>query len=107
MHIKHELAERTLEPREPTLEYDKACARQLRGGIEIHLPERFAELEMLLRRETVASLGTEAVVLHIIACVLAVRSLRQRQVGNLRKRIVEFLRELLLLRLERRDFFFQ
>src|SRR5262249_56076288 len=73
-------------------------------GLEIHLPERFAEIEMLLRRKTVIALGAEAMVLDVVARILAVGHFGQRQVGDLRERVVERLRELLFFRLERRNF---
>src|SRR5262249_60093366 len=105
MHIEHELPERALESREATLQNHEARARQLRGGLEIHLPERFAEIEMLLRREAIVALGAEAMVLDVAAGGLAVRHFGrgQRHVGNLRERVVERLGELLFLRLEPRD----
>src|SRR6266566_1866009 len=59
MHIEHELPERAFEPCEAALQHHEARARQLRGGLEIHLPERLAEIEMLRRREPIFALGTE------------------------------------------------
>src|SRR6476646_10685284 len=104
MHVEHELPERALESREAALQHHEAGARQLRGGLEIHLPERLAEIEMLLRREAVVALGAEAMVLDVAAGALAGRHFRQWQVGDLRERVVELLGELLFFRLERRDF---
>ena len=52
VQVEHELPERALQPRKPLLQHHEARAGELRRGLEIHLPERFAELEMLLRRET-------------------------------------------------------
>src|SRR5262245_3951898 len=103
MHIEHELRKRALEPREATLQHHEACARQFRGGLEIHLPERLAEIEMLLWREAVIALGAEAMVLDVAARILAVRHFGQRHVRDLRKRVVERVGELLFFRLERRD----
>src|SRR5262249_31429647 len=98
-----ELPKRALEPREAALQHHEARARQLRSGLEIHLPEPLAEIEMLLRREAVIALGTEAMMLDVAAWVLAVRHFGQRQIGDLRERVVERLGELLFSRLERRD----
>ena len=89
MQIEHELPERALEPREPALQHDEARAGQFRGGLEIHLAERFAELEMLLRRERVIALRPEMVMLDVVVLVLAVGHLVERQVGNLRERLVQ------------------
>src|SRR5262249_48846788 len=102
VHIEHELSERTLEPCEAALQHHEARARQLRGGLEIHLPEPLAKIEMLLRREAIIALGAEAVMLDVAAWVLAVRHFGcgQRQIGNLRERVVERLGEPLFLRLE-------
>src|SRR5437879_1381099 len=99
--------ERALEPRERALEHHEARAGQLCRGLEVHLPQSFTEIEMLLRRESVIALGAETMVLDVIGCLLAVRHVLERQVGDLRQRVVELLRELLLFCLERRDFGFQ
>ena len=107
MHVEHELRERALEPRERALEHHEARAGQLGRGLEVHLPQSFTEIEMLLRRESVIALGAETMVLDVIGCLLAVRHVLERQVGDLRKRVLELLRELLLLCLERGDFGFQ
>ena len=56
VHVEHELPERALHARKPALEHDEARARQFRRGLEIHLAERFAQLEMLLGRERVVAL---------------------------------------------------
>ena len=105
MQIEHELSERTLEPRQTFLQDHEARAGKLRGRLEVHLAERLTEIEMLLGRKAVAVLGPEMMVLHIVVGVLAVRHVgrRKRQVRNLRERVVEFLRELLLLRFQRRN----
>ena len=89
VQVEHELPERALEPRQTLLQHDEARARELRGGLEIHLAERFAELEMLLGRERVIALRAELVVLDIAVLVLAVRHLGERQVGNCGERLLE------------------
>src|SRR5260370_1935367 len=58
---------------------------------------------MLLRGEAVVALSAEAMVLDVVAGVRAVRHFRQREIGDLRERVIEFFGELLFLRLERRD----
>ena len=95
------MSKRSFEPRQAALEHNKARARKLRGGFEVHLAERLAEFEMLLRRESIIALRPEMMVLDIGALVLAVRHLIERQIGNLRKRLVELRRKLLFLRFER------
>src|SRR5258708_14347821 len=62
---------------------------------------------MLLWRESIIAPGAETMMLNIVARVLTLRHVLQRQVGDLRGRVVELLRELLLFRLERGDFGFQ
>ena len=103
MQIEHELPKRAFEPCEAALQHNKARARKLRGGLEVHLAERLAEFEMLLGREAVIALRPEMMVLDIGALVLAVRHLIERQIGNLRERLVELRRKLLFLRFERRN----
>src|SRR5262249_21144794 len=100
VHIEHELPERALEPREAALQHHEARARQLRSGLEIHLPEPLAEIEMLLRREAVIALGTEAMMLDVAAWVLAVRHFGQRQIVDLRELVAERLGALLFFRLD-------
>src|SRR3954454_25092993 len=101
MQIEHELSKRSFKPREAALEHNKARARKLRGGFEIHLTERLAEFEMLLRREPEIALRPEMMVLHVGAFVRAIRHVVERQIGNLRNYLVELRRKLLFLRFER------
>ena len=89
MHIEHELAERAFEPRQAFLQNDKARAGQFRRGLEIHLAKRFAEIEMLLRRKGIIAPGAEAMMLDIVVGALAVGHFGERQIGNLRQRIVQ------------------
>src|SRR5882724_3974589 len=100
MQVEHELSERTLKPCETFFQDHEARAGKLRRGLEVHLVERLAEIEMLPGRKAVIALGPEMMVLDIVVDVLAVRHLgrRKRQVRDLRERVVELLRELLLLR---------
>ncbi len=104
VQVEHELPERALEPCETFFQDDEARAGKLRRGLEIHLAQRFAEIEVLLGRKAVAALRTEMMMLHIVVQILAVRHFgrRKRQVRNLRKRVLELLGELLLLRFQRR-----
>src|SRR5262249_32273066 len=107
MHVEHELRERALEPREAAHQYNKARARKLRSDFEIHLSEHLSEIEMLLRRESVVGLGTETMMLDVLCCIVAVGHVLKRQVGDLRERVIERVRELLFFRLERRNFGFE
>ena len=97
MHIEHELPERAFEPRQALLQHDKARAGQLRRGLEIHLAERFAEIEMLLRRERIIALRPETMMLDIVVLVLAVGHFVERQIGNFGQRFFELLGGRLLL----------
>src|SRR5262245_47932259 len=107
MHVEHELRERALEPRKAAHQYNKARARKLRCDFEIHLSEHLTEIEMLLRRESVVGLGTETMMLDVLCCIVAVGHVLKRQVGDLRERVIERVRELLFFRLERRNFGFE
>ena len=49
MQVEHELSQRPFEPRQRSFQDDESRAGELRRGLEIHQPERLAELEMLLR----------------------------------------------------------
>src|SRR5437763_410691 len=106
-HGVQELRERALESRNAGLEHHEARAGQLGRGLEVHLPQSFTEIEMLQRRESVVALDAETMVLDVVGCLLAVRQVLERQVGDLRERVLELLRELLLFCLERGDFGFQ
>src|SRR5262245_33098019 len=103
MNIEHELGQRTFEPRQTLLEHDEAGARQLGRDREIHLSERFAQVEMLLGLEAVVALGTEAVPLDISTLVVAVGHIVGRQVGKLGKPFLQAGFRLLGCRFERRD----
>src|SRR4029079_8723484 len=89
VQIEHELAEGALEPRQTLLQYDKARARQFRGKLEIHLFERFAQIEVLFRLECVVTLFAEHMMLDIAAGVGAIRHFVERRVGDLREFLVE------------------
>ena len=49
VEIEHELPDRALQPREAFFQHDEARAAQFRGGLEIHVAERAAEIVMRLR----------------------------------------------------------
>ncbi len=103
VQVEHELTERPLEPGKTLLENHKPRAGQFRRDFEIHLSQRFAELEMLLRNESVIPLRPELVVLHIGVLVEAVGDVVGRQIGDTRQRLFEFAGCLLLVRLQRRN----
>ena len=85
------MPERAFQPRQTFLQNDKARARQLGRGLEIHLAERFAEIEMLLGRKFQVWLLAEFVVLDIALLVGAVRHFIERRVRNGGENIVELL----------------
>src|SRR5262245_6096240 len=103
VQVEHELPERTFHPSETFFQHDEARAGELGGGLEVHLAETLAEIEMLLRLEAVIVLRPEAVMLDIAALVRAIRHLGQRQVRNPRQRLVELLGKRLGLVLQCRD----
>ena len=49
VHVQHEGGERPFQPRQRAGEHDEARAGELGRPLEIHEPERLADLEMLLR----------------------------------------------------------
>ena len=73
MDIEHELSERPLQPRETFFQNNKTRARQFGRSLEIHLAQRFAKLEVLLRRESVITFGAEAMMLDVVFFIFAVR----------------------------------
>ncbi len=91
MHIEHELAKRAFEPGKALFQNDKTRTGEFCGGLEIHLAERFAELEMLLRLERVVASCPEAMMLDVVVLVLAVGHVGERQVGYFRERVVQIL----------------
>ena len=82
MHVEHELPERALESGETSLQKDETRAGELCRDLEVHLTERFAEIEMLFWRERIIAFRPEMVVLDIVACVFSVGDIVKRQVGN-------------------------
>ena len=81
------ILDRPLEPRQSIFQHNEPRAGKLRRRLEIHLAERFAEIEMLLGREPVRALGAELVVLDIVVRIRAVRHIVGRQIRNLRERV--------------------
>src|ERR1700679_3881893 len=47
MQIEHERAQRPFQPRQRALQINKTRAGDLRGALEVHQAQRFAEVEML------------------------------------------------------------
>ena len=84
VHIEHELAERALEPRQTLLQDNKAGAGEFGRKLEIHLSERFAQIEVLLRLEYVISFFAKYVMLDVAACIGAIRHVIERRVRDLR-----------------------
>ena len=80
----------------------KRAPDSLRGGLEIHHAERFADLVMLLAAEGVRKvrLLAEAADLDIVVLVLAVRHVVERDVGNFEQRFLKRLDGSLLRRLQ-------
>ena len=89
VQVEHELPERAFKSRQAALEHDKTRTRKLRGGLEVHLAERLAQIEMLLRRESIVALRPKMMVLDVGALVLPIGHFIERQVWDLRERLVE------------------
>src|SRR5580704_15910919 len=100
VQIEHELPERAREPRQPTLKHNETGAGELGSSLEIHLAERLAEIKMLLGPKAVVSLGPKMMMLDVLARILAVRHLVERQIRYLRKRLFQSLGELPFLLLQ-------
>ena len=99
VYIEKKLTKRAFKPRQAFLQNDKARARKLRSSLEIHLAERFAEVEMLLGRKRVVALGAETMMLDVVLLVLAVGHFVERQIGNFGERIIQCFFGRLLLQL--------
>ena len=78
VQIEHELPDRTLQSCKALLQHDEARARQFRGGLEIHIAERTAEIVMRLWRKTVFARLAEHVMLNIAVFVDAIRHVVER-----------------------------
>ena len=88
MDIEHELAERAFEPGKALFQHDKTRAGKFGRGLEIHLAERFAKLEMLLWLERIVAPGPEMMALDVVVLVLAVGHVVERQIGDFGKCVV-------------------
>ena len=89
MQIEHELRDRAFETGESFLQDHEARARHARGGFEIHLAELLAEIEMLLRLEVDARLGTDTANFAIGLLVRAVGNFGRREVRDRREDFVD------------------
>ena len=78
VEIEHELPDRALQPREALLQHDEARTGQFRGGLEIHIAERAAEIVMRLWRKTVFAALAEHVTLHVAVLVDAIGHVVER-----------------------------
>src|SRR5438552_11216178 len=87
--VEHELRKRPLEPRERSLEHHEPGTGEFRRGLEIHQAERFAEIEMLLRLESVIALRAEAMMLDVVVGSRALGNVLERQIWNFRERVIE------------------
>ena len=81
VHIEHEGGERPLHARQRAREHDEARPRHARRALEVHAPERLADLEMLLHREVEASRLARAAQLEVGALVHALRHRLLGRVG--------------------------
>ncbi len=100
LKIEHELGERAFEPCQRALEHHETGARQFSRSLEIHQPQRLADLVMLLGRKIEVRLLPMAVTDDIGGFVRAVGHVIQRQVRQGRQRIVQSARNRPLLLLK-------
>ena len=91
MQIEHELAQAPLQPGERPFQHHEARPRDCGGKIEVHEPEPFADIEMLLRREGKLAYGPMFADLAIGAFVAALGYFIERNIGNFREHSVELL----------------
>ena len=91
MQIEHERRQRPLQPRQHALEHHEPRAGQLRRRLEVHQPERLADLEVLLGLVDAGKLRRlpDAAHLPVARLVGADRHILRRQVGDHRQRIVQ------------------
>src|SRR6202020_3514782 len=84
VQVEHELFERALEAGQPRLQNHETGAGHLRRGVEIHEAEPLADLEVLFGLKPLWKVWNAAVPanLNIVALVLAVRRVGERQGGN-------------------------
>ncbi|MNX67835.1 hypothetical protein D3C86_989920 [compost metagenome] len=89
VQVDHELAERSLQTRQLAGQHGETCAGKLGGTLEIHIAERFANLEVLLCLMVPAGLLADHTGDHIVMLVLAVGHIVERHVGKARQRVVQ------------------
>ncbi len=70
----------------PFFQNNKPRAGKFGRNLEIHLAERFAEIEMLLRFERIVAFRPKMMTLDVVVRILAVRNVVERQIGDFRKR---------------------
>ena len=84
VQVEHELFERALEAGQRPFQYDETRARHFRGRVEIHEAQPLPDLEMLFGFKPFRKgrPGSVLANLDIVALVLAVRRIGERQIGN-------------------------
>src|SRR5262249_35205579 len=91
--IEEKLPEGALKPRQTSLQHNKACPRQFRRKLEIHLSQRFAKVKMLLRLERIVAFLAEHMMLDITVRVGTIRHLVEWRIRNLCQLLVECRRQ--------------
>jgi hypothetical protein len=89
VQVQHELAKRALKTCKRTGQNSKSRAGKLCGALEIHIAERFADLEMLLRRVVPTRLFADNAGDDVIVLVLANGNVVERNVRDTREGVVE------------------
>ena len=90
VQIEHELTDRALQPRQAFLQHHKARATQFGRCLEVHEPERAAEIVMRFRRERVFGFAAEHVPLHVAVLIEAIGHFIQRRIRDGGQRRGEF-----------------
>ena len=91
VQVEHELAKRTFEACKRPLQHGKARTCELCSAFKIHVTERLAQLEMFFRLKGKVSLVADATNFDIVAFVLAKWHVFERNIGNGRQSVVQFL----------------
>ena len=86
VQVEHEIAQGALQSGKVVAQYNKTRTRQSRRRLKIHLPQRFADFEMLRRRIDTPNLSDLAYFL-IVVFIHTFRYIRQRNIGQNRKRL--------------------
>ncbi len=82
VHLEHQLPDRAMQPRDRSLQYVEARARDPGGRLEIDTTQRGAEIDMVLHREIERARRSPAAYLDVLVGRAALRYLGAREVRD-------------------------